>query len=90
MLNKYDTKQMMSDIIEKFGLEHRLTIWFCELAEKLNRYQLENAYIVLMAMPLEVIAELEEEEEEDEEPEYDDSADEVGFNPYMGSYDWDC
>ena len=88
MLNKYDIKQMMNDIIEKFGLEHKLTIWFCELAEVLNRYQLENPYIVLMAMPLEVIAGLEE--EEDEEPEYDDSADEVGFNPYMGSYDWDC
>jgi hypothetical protein len=79
---------MVSDIIEKFGLEHKMTIWFCELAERLNRRQLENAYIVLMAMPLEVIAELYE--EEDEEPEYDDSVDEVGFNPYMGSYDWDC
>lgn len=88
MPNKYDVKSMTSDIIEKFGLEHRLTIWFCELAERLTLTQLENAYIVLMAMPLEVIAELEE--EEDEEPEYDDSADEVGFNPYMGSYDWDC
>jgi hypothetical protein len=88
MPNKYDVKSMTSDIIEKFGLEHKMTIWFCELAETLTLTQLETAYIVLMAMPLEVIAELYE--EEDEEPEYDDSADEVGFNPYMGSYDWDC
>ena len=87
MLTKYDIKQMMSDIIEKFGLEHRLTIWFCELAEVLNRNQLENAYMVLMSLQL---ADIPMEEEEDEEPEYDDSADEVGFNPYMGSYDWDC
>lgn len=87
MLTKYDIKQMMSDIIEKFGLEHRLTIWFCELAEVLNRNQLENAYIVLMSLQL---ADTFVEDEEDEEPEYDDSADEVGFNPYMGSYDWDC
>ena len=62
MPNKYDIKQMTSDIIEKFGFEHRLTIWFCELAETLTLTQLENAYIVLMAMPLEVIAELEEED----------------------------
>ena len=87
MPNKYDIKSMMSDIIEKFGFEHKMTIWFCELAERLTLTQLTNAYIVLMAMPLEVIAEL---EEEDEEPEYDDSTDEVGFNPYTGSYDWDC
>lgn len=34
----------------------------------------------------------EEEEEEDYEPEeFDyDFRDEIGFNPYMGCYDWDC
>ena len=62
MPNKYDIKQMMSDIIEKFGFEHKMTIWFFGLAEALTPTQLENAYIVLMAMPLEVIAELEEED----------------------------
>ena len=62
MPNKYDIKQMMSDIMEKFGLEHKMTIWFFGLAETLTLTQLENAYIVLMAMPLEVIAELDEED----------------------------
>ena len=28
--------------------------------------------------------------EEDEDEIYDDYADELGFNPYMGCYDFDC
>lgn len=27
---------------------------------------------------------------EDEEPDYEDSFDEVGYDPYMGCYSWDC
>ena len=28
--------------------------------------------------------------DEDEDENYDDYADELGFNPYMGCYDFDC
>lgn len=28
--------------------------------------------------------------DEEEEYDYDDSFDEVGFDPYMGDYSWDC
>ena len=32
----------------------------------------------------------EEDEDEDEGEDYEDDADETGFNPYMGCYDYDC
>lgn len=31
-----------------------------------------------------------EEEEETKYEVYDDSFDEIGFNPYIGAFDWDC
>ena len=38
---------------------------------------------------LEILREIAEEEENEDEI-YDDYADELGFNPYMGCYDFDC
>lgn len=48
------TKEMMMDaVINRFGFESKWTIWFCELAEVLTMFQLENAYIAVMTMTCE-------------------------------------
>ena len=40
---------------------------------------------------LEILREIAEEEEDEDEDEIpDDYDDEMGFNPYMGCYDYDC
>lgn len=42
-------KQMIDDVIKRYGLENKWTIWFCELAEALTESQLLDAYILLDA-----------------------------------------
>ena len=76
-------EQMMDDVIRKYGFENKWTVWFCELAEVLTESQLLNAYILMDAN---VLCDVEEEESYD----YEDEADECGYNPYMGCYDFDC
>ena len=38
----------------------------------------------------EVVADNEEEEDFEEDFDFDEADLEVGYNPYMGGYDWDC
>ena len=40
--------KMISEIIEKNGFEHPLTIWFCKFAEILTTSQLEKIFWFLM------------------------------------------
>ena len=42
-------KQMMDNVIRKYGFENKLTVWFCELAKVLTENQLLNAYILMDA-----------------------------------------
>lgn len=76
-------KQMMDDVIRRYGFENKWTVWFCELAEVLTESQLLNAYILLDAN---VLCDVENDEPDD----IDDDFDECGYNPYMGCYDFDC
>ena len=76
-------KQMMDDVIRRYGFENKWTVWFCELADMLTESQLLNAYILLDAN---VLCDLEDDEPDD----INDDFDECGYNPYMGCYDFDC
>ena len=71
-------EQMIDDVIRRYGLENKWTIWFCELAETLTESQLLNAYILLDAN---VLCDVEE-----DEPANDDYV--VGT--YEIRYTYDC
>ena len=43
-------EHMLNEVVRRFGHENKWTIWFFEIAEVLNDYQLENAYIALTTM----------------------------------------
>lgn len=73
-------EQMIDDVIRRYGLENKWTVWFCELAEVLTESQLLNAYILLDANVLHDV-------EEDEPADIDDD---FGFDPYVGCYTYDC
>ena len=53
-------------------------------------YEIHSAEYEEALEILSEIAEEEEEEDEDEDEIPDDYDDEMGFNPYMGCYDYDC
>ena len=80
---KMNKKQMMDEVVRKYGFENKWTIWFCELAEVLTESQLLNAYIILEAGVVPV-------EADDEYEEPTDIDDDFGFDPYMGCYSYDC
>lgn len=77
-------EQMMNDVIRRFGFESKVTIGFCKLVEGgVNKDTLEYWYMLLMNA-------YEDDDEEEESYDYEDDADECGYNPYMGCYDFDC
>ena len=71
-------EQMIDDVIKRYGLENKWTIWFCELAEALTESQLLNAYILLDAN---VLCDAEEDEPAD---------DDYVVGTYEIRYTYDC
>ena len=76
-------KQMMDDVICRFGFESKVTIGFCKLVEDcVKEDTLEYWYMLLM--------DAYEDDDDDDDYDYEDDFDECGYNPYMGCYDFDC
>ena len=78
-------KEMMDDVVRKYGFEAEVTIKFCEMCENStsedDRKMCEYKHDELMGYfnP-----------DEDEPCFIGEIDDECGFNPYMGCYDYDC
>ena len=67
--------QMIKNVIELYGEESQMTKDFCTMIEaKVNPDLVAEAYEALMA----------------QDYDYEDCDNEVGFNPYLGCYDYDC
>ena len=48
-VNKMTKNEMITEVIRRYGFENKWTIWFCEVAEILNKTQLQDAFILVDA-----------------------------------------
>ena len=69
------TNHMIKDVEELYGAESQITKDFKAMVEaKVDNDYLVEVYEALMA----------------QDYNYEECNDEVGFNPYLGGYDYDC
>ena len=69
------TIHMIKDVEELYGAESQITKDFKAMIEaKVNNDDLVEVYEALMT----------------QDYDYEECDDEVGFNPYLGGYDFDC